>query len=73
MKENDEYFGRPSNATREGLWAQYDLDDGPRIGGVSTILFCLWLAWCRFRVVSPLLPAVRASRNRSAATSARAL
>jgi hypothetical protein len=38
-----------------GLWAQYDFGDGPRIGGVSTILFCFWLAWCRFRVVSPLL------------------
>ena len=25
------------------------------IGGVSTILFCFWLAWCRFRLVSPLL------------------
>ena len=38
-----------------GLWAQYDFGDGPRIGGASTILFCFWLAWCRFRVVSPLL------------------
>ena len=32
-----------------GLWAQYDFGDGPRIGGVSTILFCFWLAWCRFQ------------------------
>lgn len=38
-----------------GLWAQYDFGDGPRIGGVATILFCFWLAWCRFRVVLPLL------------------
>jgi len=33
------------------MWAQYDFGDGPRIGGAATILFCLWLAWCRFRVV----------------------
>jgi hypothetical protein len=38
-----------------GLWAQYDFGDGPRIGGVATILFCFWLAWCRYRVVLPLL------------------
>ncbi len=38
-----------------GMWAQYDFGDGPRIGGVPTILFCLWLAWSRFRVVVPLL------------------
>lgn len=38
-----------------GLWAQYDFGDGPRIGGTATILFCLWLAWSRFRVVLPLL------------------
>jgi hypothetical protein len=38
-----------------GMWAQYDFGDGPRIGGAPTILFCFWLAWCRFRVVVPLL------------------
>ncbi|MGB7964300.1 MAG: IS21 family transposase, partial [Propionicimonas sp.] len=38
-----------------GLWAQYDFGDGPRIGGAATILFCFWLAWCRYRVVVPLL------------------
>ena len=38
-----------------GMWAQYDFGDGPRIGEVTTILFCLWLAWSRFRVVLPLL------------------
>lgn len=38
-----------------GLWAQYDFGDGPRVGGASTVLFCFWLAWCRFRVVVPLL------------------
>jgi hypothetical protein len=38
-----------------GMWAQYDFGDGPRVAGVPTILFCFWLAWCRFRVVVPLL------------------
>jgi len=38
-----------------GRWAQYDFGDGPRIGQAATVLFCLWLAWCRFRVVLPLL------------------
>jgi hypothetical protein len=38
-----------------GMWAQYDFGDGPRIGDTATVLFCLWLAWCRFRVVLPLL------------------
>jgi transposase len=37
-----------------GLWAQYDFGAGPRIAGTETILFCLWLAWSRFRVVVPL-------------------
>jgi hypothetical protein len=37
------------------MWAQYDFGDGPRIGGTAVILFCLWLAWSRFRVVLPLL------------------
>jgi Mu transposase, C-terminal domain len=35
--------------------AQYDFGDGPRAGEAATILFCLWLAWSRFRVVIPLL------------------
>jgi hypothetical protein len=38
-----------------GMWAQYDFGDGPRIAGAATVLFCLWLAWSRFRVVVPLL------------------
>jgi hypothetical protein len=38
-----------------GMWAQYDFGDGPRVGQAATILFCLWLAWSRFRVVIPLL------------------
>ncbi len=38
-----------------GMWAQYDFGDGPVIAGTATVLFCLWLAWSRFRVVLPLL------------------
>ncbi len=38
-----------------GMWAQYDFGGGPLAGGAATILFCLWLAWSRFRVVLPLL------------------
>jgi hypothetical protein len=38
-----------------GMWAQYDFGDGPRVGPTATVLFCLWLAWSRFRVVIPLL------------------
>lgn len=38
-----------------GMWAQYDFGHGPVVGGASTVLFCLWLAWSRFRVVLPLL------------------
>jgi hypothetical protein len=38
-----------------GMWAQYDFADGPRVAGVPRALFCFWLAWCRFRVVVPLL------------------
>ena len=44
-----------------GMWAQYDFGDGPRVGGTATILFCLWLAWSRFRVVLPLLDKSRPS------------
>jgi hypothetical protein len=44
-----------------GMWAQYDFGDGPVIGGAATVLFCLWLAWCRFRVVLPLLDKTQAS------------
>ena len=36
-----------------GLWLQFDWGDGPRIDGRSTLLFCAWLAWSRFRVVHP--------------------
>ena len=34
-----------------GMWAQYDWGKGPTVGGRSTCLFCVWLAWSRFRVV----------------------
>jgi transposase len=37
-----------------GLWMQWDYGDGPKVGGRSTVLFCAWLAWSRFRVVLPL-------------------
>lgn len=37
-----------------GMWLQYDFGDGPRIGGVKTILFVAWLAFSRFRIVIPL-------------------
>ena len=44
-----------------GMWAQYDFGDGPEVGGAATVLFCLWLAWCRFRVVIPILDRTSAS------------
>ncbi|MGZ6617648.1 MAG: IS21/IS408/IS1162 family transposase [Solirubrobacteraceae bacterium] len=37
-----------------GLWMQWDYGDGPKAGGLATVLFCAWLAWSRFRVVVPL-------------------
>jgi transposase len=36
-----------------GMWAQYDWGKGPAVGGRATNLFCVWLAWSRFRVVIP--------------------
>lgn len=36
-----------------GMWAQWDWGIGPQIAGRATVLFCAWLAWCRFRVVIP--------------------
>jgi len=36
-----------------GMWAQWDWGTGPSIAGRATVLFCAWLAWCRFRVVLP--------------------
>ena len=40
--------------TEPGMWLQYDFGDGPVIDGVTTVLFCAWLAWSRFRVVLAL-------------------
>ena len=34
-----------------GMWAQWDWGAGPVIAGRGTNLFCVWLAWSRFRVV----------------------
>jgi transposase len=36
-----------------GMWAQYDWGQGPSVGGRDTCLFCVWVAWSRFRVVIP--------------------
>lgn len=51
--------------TEPGMWLQFDYGDGPKAAGVSTVLFCAWLAWSRFRVVLPLrdktLPSVFAA------------
>ena len=40
--------------TEPGMWLQYDFGDGPVIDGRKTVLFCVWLAWSRFRVVLAL-------------------
>ncbi|MFE5709169.1 IS21 family transposase [Rhodococcus koreensis] len=45
--------------TEPGLWMQFDWGAGPKVpgpGGVlrSTLLFCAWLAWSRYRVVIPV-------------------
>jgi transposase len=40
--------------TEPGLWMQWDYGDGPKVAGRSTVLFCAWLAWSRFRVIVPL-------------------
>jgi transposase len=44
--------------TEPGMWCQFDWGVGPLVpfaGGAprATLLFCLWLAWSRFRVVIP--------------------
>lgn len=55
--------------TEPGHWLQWDYGDGPVVGGVSTVLFCAWLAWSRFRVIIPLAdrtwPSVVAALDRS--------
>ena len=46
--------------TEPGLWLQWDWGKGPRVpcgpdGKLrDTLLFCVWLAWSRFRVVLPV-------------------
>ncbi|WP_337460026.1 MULTISPECIES: IS21 family transposase [Rhodococcus] len=45
--------------TEPGLWMQFDWGQGPKVpgpGGIlrSTLLFCAWLAWSRYRVVIPV-------------------
>ncbi|MGD0454809.1 MAG: IS21 family transposase [Solirubrobacteraceae bacterium] len=47
--------------TEPGLWMQWDYGDGPTVEGRSTVLFCAWLAWSRFRVVLPLWDRTMAS------------
>jgi transposase len=44
-----------------GLWMQWDYGDGPDVAGRTTVLFCAWLAWSRFRVVLPLWDRTMAS------------
>ena len=44
-----------------GLWMQWDYGDGPVVAGRSTVLFCAWLAWSRYRVVLPLWDRTMAS------------
>jgi hypothetical protein len=44
--------------TEPGMWCRFDWGVGPMVpwaGGAAraTLLFCLWLAWSRFRVVIP--------------------
>jgi transposase len=52
-----------------GLWMQWDYGDGPKVAGRSTVLFCAWLAWSRFRVVVPLwdrtMPSVAMALDRA--------
>jgi hypothetical protein len=52
-----------------GLWLQYDFGDGPVVDGAKTVLFCVWLAWSRFRVILALhdrtMPSVVAALDRT--------
>jgi hypothetical protein len=51
------------------MWFQYDFGTGLTIAGTVTVLLCAWLAWCRFRVVVPILdktlPTVMAAIDQS--------
>jgi transposase len=49
-----------------GLWMQWDYGDGPVVEERSTVLFCAWLAWSRYRIVVAL-------RDRSMASVVMAL
>ena len=55
--------------TEPGLWMQWDYGDGPKVAGRSTVLFCAWLAWSRFRVVVALwdrtMPSVAMALDRA--------
>jgi hypothetical protein len=44
-----------------GLGMQWYYCDGPKVAGRTTVLFCAWLAWSRFRVVLPLWDRTMAS------------
>jgi transposase len=44
-----------------GLWMQWDYGQGPEVGGRSTVLFCAWFAWSRYRVVLALWDRTMAS------------
>lgn len=52
-----------------GLWLQFDYGQGPLVGGLSTVLFCAWLAWSRFRVIFALpdrtMPSVISALDRT--------
>ena len=55
--------------TEPGGWLQYDFGTGPVVAGATTLLFCAWLAWSRFRVIIPLvdrsLPSVIGALDRT--------
>ena len=57
-----------------GLWMQWDYGDGPVVAGRTTVLFCAWLAWSRFRVVLALwdrtMPSVVMALDRALRASA---
>lgn len=40
--------------TEPGMWLQYDYGDGPVVDGVKKVLFVVWAARSRFRVVLAL-------------------
>lgn len=37
-----------------GMWLQFDRGSEPTIDARSTQLWCAWMAWSRFRVVTPV-------------------